>query len=50
MLILGGSEKDTDFAEILPQLGRCRAVICQGEAGPRLSGYLESVRVENPSI
>lgn len=48
VLILGGSEKDTDFAEILPQLGRCRAVICQGEAGPRISGYLESVRVEKP--
>ena len=48
VLILGGSEKDTDFAEILPQLGRCRAVICQGEAGTRISGYLESVRVEKP--
>ncbi|MGH3089604.1 MAG: UDP-N-acetylmuramoyl-L-alanine--D-glutamate ligase [Rubrobacteraceae bacterium] len=42
VLILGGSEKDTDFAEILPKLGVCRAVICQGEAGPRVFEYLKS--------
>ena len=41
VLILGGSEKHTDFAEILPHLGRCRAVLCQGEAGPRIAGFLE---------
>ena len=44
VLILGGSEKDTDFEEILPYLSRCRVVVCQGEAGPRLHGYLESVQ------
>lgn len=36
VLILGGSEKDTDFGEILPHLDRCRGVVCQGEAGPRI--------------
>lgn len=41
VLILGGSEKHTDFAEILPNLGRCRAVLCQGEAGPRIAAFLE---------
>jgi UDP-N-acetylmuramoylalanine--D-glutamate ligase len=41
LLILGGSEKDTDFSELLPRLGGCRAVVCQGEAGPRIAGYLE---------
>jgi UDP-N-acetylmuramoylalanine--D-glutamate ligase len=41
VLILGGSEKETDFAEILPHLGRCRAVVCQGEAGPQLRRFLE---------
>jgi UDP-N-acetylmuramoylalanine--D-glutamate ligase len=41
VLILGGSEKYTDFAEILPHVGKCRAVLCQGEAGPRLAGFLE---------
>jgi UDP-N-acetylmuramoylalanine--D-glutamate ligase len=40
VLILGGSKKETDFAEILPQLDRCRAIICQGEAGPTLFEYL----------
>jgi UDP-N-acetylmuramoylalanine--D-glutamate ligase len=40
VLILGGSEKDTDFCEVAAQLGRCRAVICQGEAGPRICEYL----------
>jgi UDP-N-acetylmuramoylalanine--D-glutamate ligase len=36
VLILGGSEKETDFAEILPHLDGCRAVVCQGEAGPAI--------------
>jgi UDP-N-acetylmuramoylalanine--D-glutamate ligase len=40
VLILGGSEKETDFSEILPLLERCRAVVCQGEAGPRLAEFL----------
>jgi UDP-N-acetylmuramoylalanine--D-glutamate ligase len=40
VLILGGSEKGTDFAEVLPYLTRCRAVVCQGEAGPRISKFL----------
>lgn len=42
VLILGGSEKDTDFAEVLPALDVCRAVVCQGEAGPRIFEYLKS--------
>jgi UDP-N-acetylmuramoylalanine--D-glutamate ligase len=41
VLILGGSEKNTDFSELLPGLDRCRAIICQGEAGPRIASYLE---------
>jgi UDP-N-acetylmuramoylalanine--D-glutamate ligase len=41
VLILGGSEKDTDFSELLPVLQRCRAVVCQGKAGPRIAAYLE---------
>jgi UDP-N-acetylmuramoylalanine--D-glutamate ligase len=41
VLILGGSEKGTDFSEVLPDLGVCRAVVCQGEAGPRIAAYLE---------
>jgi UDP-N-acetylmuramoylalanine--D-glutamate ligase len=42
VLILGGSEKETDFSELLPHLGSCRAVVCQGEAGPRIFEYLRS--------
>jgi UDP-N-acetylmuramoylalanine--D-glutamate ligase len=42
VLILGGSEKWTDFSEVLPVMGRCRAVICQGEAGPRIHAFLEA--------
>jgi UDP-N-acetylmuramoylalanine--D-glutamate ligase len=42
ILILGGSEKDTDFSEILPLLGDCRAIVCQGEAGHRIYEFLES--------
>ena len=45
LLILGGSEKDTDFAEILPLAERCREVLCQGEAGPRLHEYLTSAGI-----
>jgi UDP-N-acetylmuramoylalanine--D-glutamate ligase len=41
VLILGGSEKETDFAEILPHLGGCRAIVCQGEAGPAIFEYLK---------
>jgi len=41
VLILGGSEKNTDFSEVLPGLSVCRAVVCQGEAGPRIAAYLE---------
>jgi len=41
VLILGGSEKGTDFAEIVPHLARCRAVVCQGEAGPGIFDYLQ---------
>ena len=40
-LILGGSEKFTDFSELLPLLRGCRGVVCQGEAGPRIASYLE---------
>ncbi|MDQ3791880.1 MAG: UDP-N-acetylmuramoyl-L-alanine--D-glutamate ligase [Actinomycetota bacterium] len=42
VLILGGSEKETDFAEVLPHLERCRAVVCQGEAGPGIFDYLRA--------
>jgi UDP-N-acetylmuramoylalanine--D-glutamate ligase len=41
VLILGGSEKETDFAEVLPQLDRCRAIICQGESGQAIFEYLK---------
>ena len=47
VLILGGSEKETDFAEILPYLGRCRAVVCQGEAGPGIFEYLRGAGWED---
>jgi UDP-N-acetylmuramoylalanine--D-glutamate ligase len=40
VLILGGSEKGTDFSEVLPYLGRCRSVICQGEAGASIWEFL----------
>jgi UDP-N-acetylmuramoylalanine--D-glutamate ligase len=42
VLILGGSEKLTDFSELLPVLHGCRAVVCHGEAGPRIAAYLEA--------
>ena len=41
ILILGGSEKKTDFTEVLPRLGCCRTVVCQGEAGPSISEFLK---------
>ena len=41
VLVLGGSEKDTNFSELLPHLYGCRAVVCQGEAGPRIADYLD---------
>src|SRR5215217_6797643 len=41
VLILGGSEKETDFAEVLPLLSRCRCVVCQGEAGPKIFELLK---------
>jgi UDP-N-acetylmuramoylalanine--D-glutamate ligase len=41
ILILGGSEKETDFSEILPLLDDSRAIVCQGEAGPRIYEFLE---------
>ncbi|MGB3633571.1 MAG: UDP-N-acetylmuramoyl-L-alanine--D-glutamate ligase [Rubrobacteraceae bacterium] len=40
VLILGGSKKETEFAEILPHMELCRAVICQGEAGGVILEYL----------
>jgi UDP-N-acetylmuramoylalanine--D-glutamate ligase len=43
VLILGGSEKEADFAEILPHLDRCRAIVCQGESGPGIFEYLQGV-------
>ena len=46
VLILGGSEKETDFSEVLPHLKRCREIVCQGEAGPRLARFLEGSGVE----
>lgn len=41
VLILGGSKKDTEFAEIIPHLRRCRVVICQGEAACNITEYLK---------
>ena len=40
-LILGGSEKGTDFTEVLPLIEHCRVIVCQGEAGPRIYEFLE---------
>ena len=52
VLILGGSEKGTDFSEVLPHLDRCRGVICYGEAGPRIFDFLEKneVAVDVPHL
>ena len=41
VLILGGSEKHTDFAEVLLHVEGCRSILCQGEAGPRIATFLE---------
>ncbi len=49
VLILGGSEKETDFAEILPYLDGCRAIFCQGEAGPAIFEYLKGAGWEDIS-
>lgn len=50
VLLLGGSEKHTDFSEVAARLRGCRAVVCHGEAGERiahsLSGAAESSGVE----
>jgi UDP-N-acetylmuramoylalanine--D-glutamate ligase len=46
VLILGGSEKATDFSEVLPYLGRCRFVICQGEAGIGICEFLKRNKVK----
>jgi UDP-N-acetylmuramoylalanine--D-glutamate ligase len=45
VLILGGSEKSVSFSEVLPLLSRCRAVVCQGEAGPSIFRFLKKSRV-----
>jgi UDP-N-acetylmuramoylalanine--D-glutamate ligase len=50
VLILGGSEKETDFAEILPHLDRCRVIICQGEAGPAIFEYLREAGWDNSRL
>jgi UDP-N-acetylmuramoylalanine--D-glutamate ligase len=42
VLILGGSQKETDFSELLPHLERCRAIVCQGEAGPGIFAFLRA--------
>jgi UDP-N-acetylmuramoylalanine--D-glutamate ligase len=49
VLILGGSEKETNFAEILPHLDGCRGIICQGEAGPAIVEYLKGAGWEEIS-
>jgi UDP-N-acetylmuramoylalanine--D-glutamate ligase len=50
VLILGGSEKETDFTEILPHLDRCRVIICQGEAGPAIFEYLRDAGWDNSRL
>lgn len=43
VLLLGGSEKHTDFSEVagcLKRLKRCRTVVCYGEAGERIAASL----------
>ncbi len=41
VLILGGSHKQTDFAEVIPLLYGCRAIVCQGEAGPAIFAQVQ---------
>jgi len=45
ILILGGSEKETDFGEVLPLLSRCRCIVCQGEAGPKIFELLKKSEI-----
>ncbi|WP_053058081.1 UDP-N-acetylmuramoyl-L-alanine--D-glutamate ligase [Rubrobacter aplysinae] len=40
VLLLGGSEKHTDFSEAASYLSGCRAVVCYGEAGGRIADSL----------
>lgn len=42
VLLLGGSEKRTDFSEVAEYVDGCRAVVCYGEAGGRISDFLAS--------
>ena len=42
VLLLGGSEKHTDFSEVAEYVDGCRAVVCYGEAGGRIADFLES--------
>lgn len=37
VLLLGGSEKHTDFSEVSTCLVGCRAIVCYGEAGERIA-------------
>lgn len=50
VLLLGGSEKYTDFSEVADNLEGCRAAVCHGEAGERiartLSGRAEAYGVQ----
>lgn len=50
VLLLGGSEKYTDFSEVADVISGCRVVVCHGEAGDRiaesLSGPVEGSGVE----
>lgn len=46
VLLLGGSEKHTDFSEVAECLGGCRAVICHGEAGGRIAASLAGAAEE----
>ncbi len=42
VLLLGGSEKHTDFSEVAEYLDGCRAVVCYGEAGGRIADFFSS--------
>lgn len=43
VLLLGGSEKYTDFSEVADVISGCRAVVCHGEAGSRIAESLSRV-------
>lgn len=43
VLLLGGSEKYTDFSEVADVISGCRAVVCHGEAGSRIAESLSTV-------